>query len=121
VHKAGNLTTSCAVVMKNGNLNFLEPSGPLLASNGTALSLPALILFLHLCYGAQNIYFLNVAPNETVHADGLALFCPRTEPCRRVLGDLFGNVNVPISNLTLENRLNYCPTRCDFILFIMLL
>jgi len=31
---------SCAVVMKSGNLNFLEPSGPLQACNGTALSLP---------------------------------------------------------------------------------
>jgi hypothetical protein len=28
---------SCAVVMKSGNLNFLEPSGPLQAYNGTAL------------------------------------------------------------------------------------
>ena len=26
----------CAVVMKSGNLNFLEPSGPLQACNGTA-------------------------------------------------------------------------------------
>jgi hypothetical protein len=31
------LTQSCAVVMKCGNLNFLEPSGPLQACNGTAL------------------------------------------------------------------------------------
>ena len=30
---------SCAVVMKSGNLNFLEPSGPLQACNGTALPL----------------------------------------------------------------------------------
>jgi hypothetical protein len=29
----------CAVVTKSGNLNFLEPSGPLQASNGTALPL----------------------------------------------------------------------------------
>jgi len=29
----------CAVVMKFGNLNFLEPSGPLQACNGTALPL----------------------------------------------------------------------------------
>jgi len=28
---------SCAVVMKSGNLNFLEHSGPLQACNGTAL------------------------------------------------------------------------------------
>ena len=32
------LPPSCTVVMKSGNLNFLEPSGPLQACNGTALS-----------------------------------------------------------------------------------
>jgi hypothetical protein len=31
------LPPSCAVVKKSGNLNFLEPSGPLQAYNGTAL------------------------------------------------------------------------------------
>jgi len=31
------LPPSCAVVMKSGYLNFLEPSGPLYACNGTAL------------------------------------------------------------------------------------
>ena len=31
------LPPSCAVVMKSENLNFLEPSGPLQACNGTAL------------------------------------------------------------------------------------
>jgi hypothetical protein len=30
------LPPSCAVVMKFGDLNFLEPSGPLQACNGTA-------------------------------------------------------------------------------------
>jgi hypothetical protein len=34
------LPPSCAIVMKSGNLNFLEPSGPLQAGNGTALPLP---------------------------------------------------------------------------------
>jgi len=34
------LPTSCAVVMKSGNLNFLEPSGPLQGCNGIALPLP---------------------------------------------------------------------------------
>ena len=34
-----NLLPSCAVVMKSGNLNFLEPSGPLQACNRTALPL----------------------------------------------------------------------------------
>ena len=32
-----NLPPSCAVVTKSGNLNFLEPSGPVQACNGTAL------------------------------------------------------------------------------------
>jgi hypothetical protein len=31
------LPPSCAVFMKSGNLNFLEPSGPFQACNGTAL------------------------------------------------------------------------------------
>ena len=35
VRKADNLPTSFAVVTKSGNLNFLEPCGPLRAFNGT--------------------------------------------------------------------------------------
>jgi hypothetical protein len=34
------LIPSCAVVLKSGNLNFLEPPGPLQTCNGTALPLP---------------------------------------------------------------------------------
>ena len=41
MRKAENLPPSCAVVMKSGSLNFLEPSGPLQACNGTALPLHA--------------------------------------------------------------------------------
>jgi len=37
------LPPSCAVVTKSGKLNFLEPSRPLEARNGTALPLPLLI------------------------------------------------------------------------------
>ena len=36
---ADNPPPSCAVVTKSGNLNFLEPSGPLRACNGTDLPL----------------------------------------------------------------------------------
>jgi len=36
---ADNLPPSCAVVTKSGNINFLEPSGPVHACNGTALPL----------------------------------------------------------------------------------
>ena len=35
--KADNLPPSCAVVTKSRKLNFLEPSGPVRACNGTAL------------------------------------------------------------------------------------
>ena len=34
------LPPSCAVVSKSGNLNFLEPSGPLQVCNRTAFPLP---------------------------------------------------------------------------------
>jgi len=37
------LPLPCAVVMKSGNLNFLEPSGPLQACNGTDLPFYLLI------------------------------------------------------------------------------
>jgi hypothetical protein len=55
VRKADNLPPSCAVVTKFGNLNFLEPSGPVQACNGTDLPLPFFfLLYLYLKY---NIYF----------------------------------------------------------------
>ena len=37
MHKADNLPPSFAVVTKSGSLNFLEPSGPVQACNGTAV------------------------------------------------------------------------------------
>jgi len=40
VRKADNLPPSCTVIMKSGNRNFLEPSGPLRARNGIDLPLP---------------------------------------------------------------------------------
>jgi len=45
VARADNLAPSCAVVMKSGNINFLEPSGPLQACSGTA----ALTVFCENC------------------------------------------------------------------------
>jgi len=43
VRKADNLPPSCAVVMKSGNPNFLESSGPVQACNGTDSPLPYLL------------------------------------------------------------------------------
>ena len=44
------LSPSRSVVTKSGNLNFLEPSGPLRACNGTALPLPLPLLYYTLLY-----------------------------------------------------------------------
>jgi len=52
VRKADNLPPSCAVVTKSGNLNFLEPSGPVQACNGTALPLPLLPFTCFTCVDA---------------------------------------------------------------------
>ena len=67
--KANNLPPFCAVVTKSGNLNFLKPSGPLQACNGTALpsTLPLLLyLYLVICsvldgsFSAMFYYSLNI-------------------------------------------------------------
>jgi hypothetical protein len=42
--RLATLPPSWAVVMKSGNLNYVEPSGPLQACNGTALPLPLPLL-----------------------------------------------------------------------------
>jgi len=44
------------VVMESGNLNFLEPSGPLQACNGTALPLPLLILWSCMLFETFDVY-----------------------------------------------------------------
>ena len=46
MRKADNLPPSCAVVTKSGDLNFLEPSGPVQACNGTAMPFFYLLEFL---------------------------------------------------------------------------
>ena len=48
--KADNLPPSCAVVTKSGNLNFLEPSGPVQACNGTALALFIAVVLIFVLY-----------------------------------------------------------------------
>jgi len=49
VRKADNLPPSCAVVTKSGNLNFLEPSGPVQVCNGTALLYIKQLRFIKMC------------------------------------------------------------------------
>jgi len=52
MRKADNLPPSCAVVTKSGSLNFLEPSGPVEACNGTALPFTYITM-----YGSLNVKF----------------------------------------------------------------
>ena len=54
------LPPSCAVVVKSGNLNFLEPSGPLQACNGTAVPLP-----LRLSTTQHNTYTVSLVCETT--------------------------------------------------------
>ena len=57
MHKAIRLTTlppSCAVVVKSGDFNFLEPSEPPQACNGTALP------FRGEYYYSLNVVFLKI-------------------------------------------------------------
>ena len=65
VRKADNLPPSCAVVTKCGSLHFLEPSGPVQASNGTALPFLQYVHFFHPLWcmhmrGTLQLIFLSV-------------------------------------------------------------
>ena len=52
------LPPSCAIVMKSGNHNFLEPSGPLQACKGTALRLPVQIsYYLQTLVWPQSLFY----------------------------------------------------------------
>ena len=54
MRKADKLPPSCAIVMKSGILNFVEPSGPLQACNGTALPLPFIMMMMKSDHGGTN-------------------------------------------------------------------
>jgi len=62
MRKADNLPPSCAVVTKSGSLNFLEPSGPLRARNGTA--------FLH-----DSVYLIDVSLEHILIKRHLDIHC----------------------------------------------
>ena len=58
------LPPSCAIVMESGNLNFLEPSGPLQACNGTAL--PFFLIWIRKFSWFSTTNFIN----ENIHWHG---------------------------------------------------
>ena len=64
MRKADNLLSSCAAVTISGKRNFLEPSGPVQACNGTDLPLPHIQIGDHgsivvkvLCYKSVGRWF----------------------------------------------------------------
>jgi hypothetical protein len=56
--------------MKSGNLNFLEPSGPLSACNGTAL--PLFCYYFNIFLPAIDVTYL---PFATTTVSQLKIFC----------------------------------------------
>jgi len=70
VLKADNLPPSCAVVTKSGSLNFLEPSGPSQACNGTALP-----LYIYICILLIKRYKLYKVLACSTTFFQLSLFC----------------------------------------------
>ena len=64
MRKAHNRPPSCAVVMKSGNLNLLEPSGPLQACNGTVVRLPLDALISAIYFRNKS---LHVSDSSSVH------------------------------------------------------
>jgi len=76
------LPPSFAVVMKSGNLNFLEPSGSFQACNGPALPLP-LSFNKHTVYTAYYFVFSNYCCNARCSAH---LSWPSVASCQIITG-----------------------------------
>jgi len=66
VRKADNLPPSCAVVTKSGNLNFMEPSGPVQACNGTALCYFVLDVYTRSCQNLSTFIGLGIPYREYI-------------------------------------------------------
>ena len=65
------LPPSCAVVVKSGNLKFLEPSGPLQACNGTALPFLPFTMTLRSDRDRGTILYLNQTRSRCVFRTGM--------------------------------------------------
>ena len=103
MRKADNLPPSCTVVTKSRNLNFMEPSGPLRACNGT--DLPFLSLFRTFCSNLKQSSFLSNLPlcqrilriTHTVEHNYISLSSKNTTTC-------FGPICGPSSGCDLTYR-----------------
>jgi hypothetical protein len=95
------LPPSCAVVTKFGDLNFLEPFGPVQACNGTALPLPSshilsqIFIALNIICKVLKCYNFRIRKvDKYKHTGGLViLYVPRFRadgtPVRKCVGVIF--------------------------------
>jgi len=84
--------------MKSGNINFLEPSGPLQACNGTALSLPLHLTdvgvpkisnqrILYISEIVMNFRFFPQLAKTLNHTEGTFLFTVTFAPAQGCIED----------------------------------
>ena len=76
MRKADNLPPSCAVVTKSGNHNFLEPSGPPKACNGTALPLSFSPIVRDLCEPRNTLGLMMKMNNMCLGQESNHIPCP---------------------------------------------
>jgi hypothetical protein len=96
------LPPSCAVVMKCGNLNFLEPSGSLQACNGTAVPLPS-------CNWLEGLLAILVKISRSMKSDFVVIIILNRR--RDWVGDLQTVVVGPLvslDSLGKRQRCQYC-------------
>jgi hypothetical protein len=73
VRKADNLPPSCADVKKSGDLNLLEPCGPVQACNGTALRfLPESTKKTSKCFVSSNFRVPRFYSEDETNRDDMA-------------------------------------------------
>jgi hypothetical protein len=95
------LPPSSAVVIKSGNLNFLEPSGPLQACNGTALLLSGNHLKVKK-FGRRTVQFSHSISCAGAFEGSKCLLCA-AEQCDIYIGTNFYGV-VFLKAILLENN-----------------
>ena len=85
MRKADNLPPYCAVVMKSGSLNFLEPSGPAQACYGRTLPFVCVCVYIYIY-----IYI-------TSHSSP-SLFCSSSYPSPFLLPFLASTLELPFDS-----------------------
>jgi hypothetical protein len=101
------LPPPCAAVMKSGNLNFLEPSGPLQACNGTALPF---FTVKRRNLGLTISYNLRSSVTLLFHLSHLLYFCVFQGNIHVFLSLLLLNVNLfaPVHIFLMKETYSFC-------------